>query len=205
MAAPRRIPKWIQISTHCTQEGSQRVNDFSYKYLGSGASTPTLSDLNIMAQGWWAFCGVNYRALCSPTLNVDYVTARWLDPAGPPLVGQYLVPQPAPGTGGATALPSNAAAVISFRTGLAGRAYRGRAYIPGLTTASATGSTLSNTYLAALQSLANNVIFFTNASGSTPVQAVVASFVNQVLTPMITFVIDSAVDSMRRRLIGRGR
>jgi len=201
---PRRIPKWILISIFSTQEGSERVNSFSYAWSGT-AIAPTLGQLNTMAQNFWTAVGALYTTMLCGNVNVDHVEARWLDPAGPPLVGNYTIPQPHPGTSPGNATPANAAAVISWRTGLAGRAFRGRTYLPGIGESSQVNSTVNSSYITAATALANGIAAFTNGGGIVGVNMVVASFVKQLLNLVLSAVIDNAIDSQRKRLIGRGR
>lgn len=205
MAGPlRRIPKWILFTIFSTQEGSQRVNTFSYAWTGS-TTAPTVTQLNAMAQNFWTAVGTLYTTMLCGNVNVQNVETRWLDPLGPPIVGGYTVPQPHPGTSPGNATPANAAVVLSWRTGLAGRAYRGRTYLPGIGESSQVNSTVNSSYITAATALANALVAFNNGGGIVGVQMVVASFVKQLLNQILFVVIDNAIDSQRKRLIGRGR
>jgi len=201
---PRRIAGWIQITVRGTQESSQRANSFSYRWNGS-SSAPSLLQLTQMAQAWYTACGTLYKAMCTATYNLDYVEARWLDPAGPLIAGVFVPTPPNPGTQSGLSTPANAAAVMSWRTGALGRRFRGRNYLPAISESQQVGSTVTAGYITNATALANAIFAFNNGGGSVAVQQVVASFVGQVLTPVLTVVIDSAIDSMRKRLIGRGR
>jgi hypothetical protein len=202
---PRRIPGWIEISVHGTQEGSQRVNGFAYKWLGPAGPPPSVPQLTAMASAWYTACGAAYRAMCVGSYNFDYVEARWLDPAGPLIAGAFAPTQPAPGTQSGGATPANAAGVISWRTGALGRRYRGRTYLPAVSEAQTSGSTLLGAWITNATALALAIKGFTNGGGVSGVINVVASFVGQVLLDTLYVVIDTAVDSQRKRLIGRGR
>jgi hypothetical protein len=158
-----------------------------------------------MAQAWYTACGAAYKAMLVANVNVDYIQATWLDPTGPLIGAQYIPPQPNPGTASGNATPANAAAVISWRTGALGRRYRGRTYLPGISESQQATSTVNAAYITNATALANLIMGFTNGGGVVGVRSVVASFVGQVLLDTLFFIIDTAIDSQRKRLIGRGR
>lgn len=115
-------------------------------------------------------------------------------------------------TGGGT--PGNVALAIKFATGLTGRSFRGRNYMAGLDPDQITGNEIStglrDAYLAAFDELGTYLV-------STAAEHVVVSLFSGtdlngapipraagVTTPVISYVVDRFVDSMRRRLTGRG-
>lgn len=114
-------------------------------------------------------------------------------------------------TGGiATAsLPTNVAFCIKFATGHVGRSYRGRIFIGGIPSSVVAADMVNGTWadntVAALVSINND------ASVLDYQQVVVSRFqdglkLNPPETRVITTItyVDLAVDSMRRRLVGRG-
>jgi len=202
---PRRIPAWIEISIHGTQEGTLRVNGFSYKWDNFATAAPTVAQLTAMATNFYTAIQAAWKNMMASTYNLDYIEARWLDPGGPLIAGQFVPTQPFPGTASGLAVPASNSCVISWRTGQLGRKFRGRTYLPALTTTQFVNSTVTAAYITAASAVATIVRDFINGGGSVGVHAVVASFVGQFLTNVTNFTIDSAIDSQRRRLINRGR
>jgi len=111
--------------------------------------------------------------------------------------------------GGAT-MPNNVTVAVRWNTGLGGRSYRGRTFHLGMPTSFVTGASLTTTGHTTLQNVYTT--FLNRLLAMSPArQLVVASYCNGgdwrttgVATPVINCTIDVALDSMRRRLIGRG-
>jgi len=114
-------------------------------------------------------------------------------------------------TGGdpGASMPGNVALAVSFRTGLAGRSNRGRNYIPGVPRPWVAGNTVAGVWAGYLTTAYDSLITELVASEFTWV--VVSRFTagavralgvtNPIINSLVT---DLAVDSMRRRLQGRG-
>ena len=96
-------------------------------------------------------------------------------------------------------LPTNASAVMSYHSGLAGRSHNGRQYNTGLTDADVTEDALNPSYLldANLVGIAWNTI----APALVTAHPVVASITKGLFTQIISHVMDAFVDSRRKRLI----
>jgi|SRR5215204_1884785 len=119
-------------------------------------------------------------------------------PFAAPLVGENL----------AGALPNNVALCITFFTDLAGRSFRGRSYMPGLSEAHVILSEISTIQATAF---ANVYIELVDALSLAGFELVVTSFqsglaprVAAVSTPITAVGVNTTVDSQRRRLPGRG-
>ena len=117
------------------------------------------------------------------------------------------------GTQTAEALPYQCAAVLTWRTALAGRAYRGRTYYPLLTEGQTGGmGTLSSGTVTSMQAIADGVLTTFGAAGTDlnwrP--GVVSRHLNGVErpNPVITLVTGavarSILQTQRRRVQGRG-
>lgn len=99
---------------------------------------------------------------------------------------------------------------IKFGTGLSGRSYRGRMYWPILIDGLVTNGLLDAAYAGALRSAVDDM--FSAILVDTADQHVVVSYANDcewrttgVKTPVTSYsYVDLAVDSQRRRLVGRG-
>jgi len=197
------LAQTIEVALYGTQEGSQRINVWHYKNT-SGITAPSVAQLLEIGTNFWSFINVLYTGLANINTNFEAVVVRDLQAVGAN-VATYTIPQPHPGTQSGTADPANASLVISWRTGRAGRAYRGRTYLFGLSEASTVGSMVNSTYLTNAASLGSLIRNFTNSGGAISLQFGVASFTKEVIQSVIAHIVDVNIDSMRRRLITRGR
>ena len=122
----------------------------------------------------------------------------------PPLIVP-VTPQTAAGTVvTTTATPAQLAQVISWRTALAGRSYRGRTYIGPVVLGALSGSTFSTTVVTAAQAAADALV--ANSNGSTDYQLVVLSRFsggverpNPIGTPITSALVGNRVETQRRR------
>ncbi len=115
-------------------------------------------------------------------------------------------------TGGVNneSLPANIALCVSLRTGFAGRSYRGRSYVPGIPENQSQYSVFTGSFVTAVVN-AYNILRADSIAGGYPLVVVsrrvggVARDVG-VATPVTAVIaVDTAVDSQRRRLPGRGK
>lgn len=116
---------------------------------------------------------------------------------------------PVAGTNVSPALPNSNALVLTKRTALRGRSYRGRIYIPGLIEGQVTANAVSSAYQTNYLNFWNGLRTITTTLNS--FEMVVLSkkqngswLAQGILTPVIGFTTDGQVDSQRRRLPGRG-
>jgi len=107
------------------------------------------------------------------------------------------------------ALPNNVAICVSFRTAQRGRSFRGRNYIAGLTEGDVTGNTIAAAQSSALVTAYGQLFSLFPPGGAFWV--VVSRFTANlprtvgISTPVTSvLIVDSTVDSQRRRLPGRG-
>jgi hypothetical protein len=152
---------------------------------------------------WWH----NFYRTVVPTFCIlDQVQVRKLDPTNPLAVDTQ---EGLPEGGAITAnqpLPGNVSLALSERTLLAGRKYRGRIFVPGIGNQSVTvdDRAVSNLTNAAISAMFN--MFATFAAAGPFVPTVFHwTQVHDFDTPITHFVVDAILDSMRRRLPGRGR
>lgn len=110
------------------------------------------------------------------------------------------------------ALPPQCSAVLSWRTALAGRSFRGRSYLPGKGEAEQIGGVWSSTQLSALNAIAAQFLAVFGPSGTDlNWQFVVISRVASgaprvppIGTPVISGAARSTVFTQRRRVAGVG-
>lgn len=162
---------------------------------------------------WWV-------TECAPTISsgvqlvevvaTDQTTATGLQVSFAPV---------SPTFGGSTAniMPNNVTMAVSFRTALRGRSFRGRNYVVGFTEDQVAGNsfvaTLDATWqanYAALIAVADGAgtawVVASRFSGVDPVTGAPIPRAAGVTTPITNVVVvDSFVDSARRRLTGRGQ
>lgn len=116
---------------------------------------------------------------------------------------------PIAGTNVSPSLPNSNALVITKRTALRGRSYRGRIFQPGLVEGQVTANAVSGAYQANYLAGWNAILSITTTLNA--FNMVVLSkyqdgvWLNEgILTPIIAFTTDGQIDSQRRRLPGRG-
>lgn len=116
---------------------------------------------------------------------------------------------PFPGASASAQLPNNCALVITKRTALRGRSFRGRSYMPGLTEAVVTGNSVLSTFLTPALNFFNAALSYA-VTGNEFNMVVVSRFsegaprITGISTPVTNFTADTVVDSQRRRLPLRG-
>jgi len=200
------VPNTLMVELRGVCESSRMEN--TLYFTGSAGVTPTLATtLAANLVGWW---GTSYKPNVSTTFSLTEVYVTDLSTATSFTVS-YTTGLPSAGTLGGDQLPANAALCLSFRTANRGRSGRGRNYLFPAVDGSATGSFYVSTYVNAMVAAYQLLI---GAGTFTPgLQWVVVSrFSNgnerpTGLTQPVTAVlsVNNNVDSMRRRLPGRGR
>jgi len=108
-------------------------------------------------------------------------------------------------------LPDNVTLAVSFRSGFTGRSRRGRLFHVGLTESQVTGDRLAASVQANLTTVYNE--WFNSIVADMPtVEHVIVSYCHNgawrtdaLVTPVTALSIDDTTDSMRKRLLGRGR
>lgn len=202
------IPVPNTASVECIYEWDNQIVENTLYYT-LGTATPDLSDLTALVEAVSGFIRSGLLPLMADTITLLRLVGRVLET----LDGiQYISTTGLPLNGASTAesMPNNVAACISIRTGLAGRSFRGRNYVPGLTIANIDHNELNSTSLAAIVDVYEALIAPVPASAWN--MSVVSRFTagapraEGIATPVTQVVfVDNIVDSQRRRLPGRGR
>lgn len=198
------VTNTLEVAIQATLAGEQCVNTFQFRRDVTWGAVDAEALCNDIASLWetftetwlyatYVFSGVAYRGLRTASDITGVVAVA-----------------PVTGGAGAPSLPNNVAISIARVTGLAGRSFRGRVYIP-VTAAEnlATTNTISPTFGTACIALLNAVRDAGDADDWTHVvvskQTGGAPRVTGVTTPITNYSIrDYVTDSMRRRLPGRG-
>ena len=181
-------------------------NCFSVKKPANWSLTE-LQDLRAFFDNWHA---TQFYLCTTGDCLLQRIRTRALDSASSP-TEDYHLPVPRSGVAGGGTFPSNVTFAIKLATGLAGRSYRGRIFIPGVCGACVAGNQVTPGAQAQYLSSLGQLITQMAAHDSTW-QLCVASRYNNgswrdvgVCTPATGWVaVNSAVDSQRRRLPGRG-
>lgn len=113
------------------------------------------------------------------------------------------------GTKTGVALPNNCAMCVSFGSALRGRSFRGRAYVAGIDNDDrddeVTFTTAIATAIAGAFGVINSYMTVSGAYHAIPSRFHAnAPRTTGVITPVSTVRVDTAIDSQRRRLAGRG-
>lgn len=120
----------------------------------------------------------------------------------------FDVEPPNPGNVVVASLPGNVAMVITLRTALRGRSFRGRLYLAGLPTSIMTGGVFTQASVDA--EITGYETLLTSFGGANNTWVVVSKVQNGVplgsgvTTPITNITADTSPDSQRRRLPGRG-
>jgi len=189
------------------REDGQITNNTLYFFHSGGR--PSFLDLGDLANQIAIWVGGGIQSYASAAWAAQLVLVKDLtDATGAQAAAGFSV-----GTGGVGGgpAPNNVSFAISFHTALSGRSYRGRNFIPGIPLQAVSGNTITSDFIT---NYVNAYNALTPGGGAvTPswtwvVVSRVSGGVDRVAgqaTP-ITFATntDNIIDSMRRRLPGRG-
>jgi hypothetical protein len=178
---------------------------------GSAFGGTDLTDIAQAFRDWW---DAELQSVVADDVALDLIKVRNMTTATSPAI-EFTDGLPLVGGSGGGALPNNSTLAIKWTTGFAGRSFRGRTYHIGLTdndlaNTVSIDSTAQSFFAAAYEALIGAV-------SDLSMDLVVASFFSgvdvngdpiprstAVLTPIVGAVVDTALDSQRRRLLGRG-
>jgi len=161
---------------------------------------------NTLFHGWWTN---SVKATVGAGLALTRIVTTNLDTQNAPQSTEVVSPPEAGLITSGSTLPGGSALVVTHRTALRGRNYRGRTYVSGLTTGLT--PTANSVSLTAITNLTN--AFFALIGLLTTVNdawVVLSKFFAKnprsaaVATPITAVSADQYLDSQRRRLTGRG-
>lgn len=193
-------PTVAKVAMLFTRDTRNFVNTFHVQ-----KDTPlVLTDLEAiadLAHAWWT---EEFKQSQPAAIILQQVQVRKYDPDDPLAFDKFVSP-PEPGLLSGTTAPANATSTFSWRTGLAGKKYRGRIYVPGLREGDIGEDDRIASPLAALFAAAISGFLDKFGLVGSTYKAVVFHRLTATATRIITAVIENIVDSQRRRLPGRGR
>lgn len=151
----------------------------------------------------------SYQVQQSNQVSFTRLNGRDMSVENGTVIDRPITPATA-GSQNSPALPAQVSLAISFRTGLAGRSFRGRAYFVGLSEIAVAGNYVDEAVAAAIVS-GFNTLRTTVLAPADFTQVVVSRFTNGAPRPAgiatavtTSFAVDNRVDTQRRRLPGEG-
>jgi hypothetical protein len=208
------VPEVAEFAVHQRMHGQKIISLYNVKRLG-GWTAAALDDMcNAIILGY----NTDFAPQQSTDLQYEYVAARDLTTAAG-IVTQVNFPPASGGDLGNPGMPGNVVLAVAHKTGLAGRSFRGRTFFPGLVENAVTGNEIPTPYkdgiVGAFLALDGRII----AAGGT--WGIVSRYSGYTQTPpkykkvptpravglFTDITVSSAnvfLDSMRRRLTGRG-
>jgi hypothetical protein len=172
----------------------------------AGWDLTSMNALAVAVKNWW---DTIYKTGVPSNITLNEVQVRQYNPLDP-LAFDFPVSPVIAGTRGGLTAAANDTVTMSERTGRAGRAFRGRMYVPGvsLNDISQTDTIGSALSVILYNSLAN-LIFGTLPAGDVLAifhrPGLVPRVRDNTYTPVLTALQENILDSQRRRLPGRGR
>ena len=185
----------------------QLIENTLYFHNPDGWDADSLLTLATAIGAWWA---ADIMPHLTSQLTMREIVARDLTTA---TGSQAVDPSWAGIAGGVegTSVPSNVALAISFRTALSGRSFRGRNYISGFDVDHVPNNTINTGVADALVAAYNDLQTAVTEVLAGVTWVVVSKFsegvprlAGEVTTVLVASLTDYFVDSMRRRLTGRG-
>lgn len=196
MPAPNN-PRVARVAMLFQRDTRTLVNTFHV----AKASALTAADLVNIAgifASWW---NTAYRPYSTNLIALKQIQVRKYDPSDPLAYDLDISP---PVAGSATGNPDTAATTqtASWRTGFAGRKFRGRFYAVGLgENVTGNDDSVASTATAALSNAALSLISSVTAA---TFQLVVFHKLDNTFTQILTAIVENLIDSQRRRLANRG-
>jgi len=198
------VPDTLQAELVYNWDGQIVENVLHFKPFNI-LSLTLMQELGLKLVGWWI---ANIKGITPTNLQLVNVKITDLTTQTSPTIN-YATSLPSVGTGGSPSLPNNCAVVLTKRTLLRGRSFRGRIYHPGLYEAIVVGNTVDAGAVVSFINAYTQLKAFPTAT-TTWEMVVVSKFQNKVpllvgvTTPVLSLDSDGVVDSQRRRLPRRG-
>lgn len=191
-------PSVARVVLNVVRDTRHFVNTFHATRLDEAElNAADLESIGNVFADWW---NNTYNQRCMPNIVGQSVVVTKLDPSDPLQDESILVTGGSYGAG--TIEPADATLSVSWRTGLAGRKHRGRFYIFSLSSAYTTSlDTITGGEASLLLGAANDLIVRMAAASK---QLVVFHRSDDTFTPIVSALVETNIDSQRKRLPGRG-
>jgi len=187
----------VRVEMRYQENSQERVNIFHLNV--PGATTTDLSDIADLFDSHDDTFG---DVLRNNTTTLTHIIVTNINDAIQEQFVKAITP-PRPGTQTGGSMPGNVTSTVSWRTGFAGPRRRGRTYMVDTPVDQVTaGETISGTRAGLLATWGQTLI---NALQVASKLLVVASHTYHTWTPVLSVIVETILDSQRRRLPGRGR
>lgn len=194
----------MRVELHFLQLGEHTMNVFWVK-SNLNETTPVQEELVAGTfVNWWT---TSIRPYITNQMQLYEVVVKELRPDGIAIL--YTEDLPSDGMKSEDPLPNNVALAVHWGTGLVGRSRHGRTFQGGLTVDEVNGNTCT---IATLIQEAYDALRTTLDNITLNVEFSIVSFVHAnawrtvpLTTPISGVAVESTLDSMRRRLPGRGQ
>lgn len=200
------VPDTAAVHFRATLFG-QLIENILYFTKDGGFDSAALADLGDLADVWW---NTSVMALLSNNYTYRETFVQDISVEAGDVYTTLANSGETGADSSAECAPNNVAIAVSLRTGLAGRSFRGRNYVSGLSMNKIVGNQFETAFITDIQAayaeLLDQLVSsdFTWVVVSRVADGVLRAtgVITPVLVPVIT---DIFVDSMRRRLTGRGQ
>jgi len=180
--------------------GQTWINTFDYR---SNPDLGSAGDATAFAQTIYNALSPLYQAILTTQTQIVRCEVETNYPGGNNFFGAYSPSTSIFGTTIEDSEPLNVAVCVTEFGGFRGRQNRGRCFHSGVGQSGVVGGLVVSAILTALTALHTRDLVGYSAVGKA-LTPVIASVTSLTLRTMVGFTIDNLVDSMRRRLIGRG-
>jgi len=206
------VPNTVHVRLEGVLDRQQTINDL-YFFQDGGITLPELQNLLANVFDWWNLSIVtllsnDFRSVAGHARDLSTLTGNVADLSTGASTGGFS----------GESMSGNVAPCISFRTGLSGRAFRGRNYIPAIPTARVLLNTIDDEWAENVVSAYSLLLPDGSALPAGFTWVVVSRFsgvdvdgnpvprLEGIPTTVVNALFtDLTVDSQRRRLPGRGR
>lgn len=193
------LPDTVGIRAVFAQYGQTFTNNYYYV----GDAPWSVADMTTLLTTLEGLYGASYNNAATPDTALVELVARDMSTEFGSIVS-YPVNPAISGLVGGDAFPSNVALVVTLRTGLSGRSFRGRLYHGGIPVSVTTGNNVSPAYVTNVGTLYASLI--TPGSANNPTLVVASRYTNNLprvtglTTPVTAMQVNTQVDTQRRRL-----
>lgn len=179
--------------------GQQTINVFHY----IETTTPAGSAEAALAQGFGAGVASEVKNAASVEWELEKISVQQIRPL-PPLLPVEDASAAGPGAVAGESLPTSVAAVVTKRTGLAGRAYRGRSYFAGVPQSQEVDSQLSSAALLLWQDVADQMAQPISVAPSGAFDPIVYHRALGTGNVIVSGLARPVLRNQRRRQVGKG-
>jgi len=198
MALPPNNPLICRVAMIFSRDTRQLVNTF-HVVDATGWNLAKMGNLATLFSNWW---NTYYKIYAFSGVALTNIFVRLYDPSNP-LAYDLNLTTPVPGTAAGPADPADVTLSSSWRTGLAGRKYRGRFYTVGMVNSQHDVlDKVTSPYLTGISTAAANLITLLAAASQA---LAVWHRISNTYTTINSTIGENLIDAQRRRLPGRGR